>query len=173
MRNITVSVDDATYRRARVCAAELDTSVSALVREYLGALTGDDSPQDDTESHDDQSTTAAPAASIRQHVQHLLDEARARAAAVAGRPISDVHELAEFRRQLLNDVASDFQAKGIGLHMPGIVNREEIYDRSRARIEAMLAAAEARGEELKGELADLKASLEGANPPEDAFKVQR
>ena len=36
MRNITVSVDDATYRRARIRAAELDTSVSALVREYLG-----------------------------------------------------------------------------------------------------------------------------------------
>ncbi|MCY3956816.1 MAG: hypothetical protein OXG65_00800 [Chloroflexi bacterium] len=38
MRNITVSVDDATYRRARIRAAELDTSVSALVREYLRSL---------------------------------------------------------------------------------------------------------------------------------------
>ena len=38
MRNITVSVDDATYRRARIRAAELDTSVSALVREYLRGL---------------------------------------------------------------------------------------------------------------------------------------
>lgn len=35
MRNITVSVDDETYRRARIRAAELDTSVSALVREHL------------------------------------------------------------------------------------------------------------------------------------------
>ena len=41
MRNITVSVDDATYRRARIRAAELDTSVSALVRGYLGSLVGD------------------------------------------------------------------------------------------------------------------------------------
>ena len=40
MRNITVSVDDATYRRARIRAAELDTSVSALVRDYLGSLVG-------------------------------------------------------------------------------------------------------------------------------------
>lgn len=40
MRNITVSVDDATYRRARIRAAELDTSVSALVRDYLRRLTG-------------------------------------------------------------------------------------------------------------------------------------
>lgn len=35
MRNITVSVDDETYRRARVRAAELDTSVSAVVRRFL------------------------------------------------------------------------------------------------------------------------------------------
>ena len=37
-RNITVSVDDATYRRARIRAAELDTSVSALVRDYLQSM---------------------------------------------------------------------------------------------------------------------------------------
>lgn len=35
MRNITVSVDQETHRLARIRAAELDTSVSALVREYL------------------------------------------------------------------------------------------------------------------------------------------
>jgi spermidine synthase len=38
MRNITVSVDDETYRRARMKAAELDTSVSRLVRDYLNEL---------------------------------------------------------------------------------------------------------------------------------------
>ena len=38
MRNITVSVDDETYRQARIRAAEMDTSVSALVREYLRDL---------------------------------------------------------------------------------------------------------------------------------------
>jgi plasmid stability protein len=38
MRNITVSVDDDTYRRARLKAAEQGTSVSALVREFLGEL---------------------------------------------------------------------------------------------------------------------------------------
>ena len=38
MRNITVSVDEETHRRARVRAAELDTSVSALVREFLRRL---------------------------------------------------------------------------------------------------------------------------------------
>ena len=35
MKNITVSVDDETYRRARIKAAERDSSVSAMVREYL------------------------------------------------------------------------------------------------------------------------------------------
>ena len=38
MKNITVSVSDDVYRRARVKAAELDTSVSALVREFLESL---------------------------------------------------------------------------------------------------------------------------------------
>lgn len=42
MRNITVSVDDEIYRQARIRAAEMDTSVSALVREYLRDLTSDD-----------------------------------------------------------------------------------------------------------------------------------
>ncbi len=35
MRNITVSVDEETHRLARIRAAELDTSVSALVRDFL------------------------------------------------------------------------------------------------------------------------------------------
>ena len=38
MRNITVAVDDETYKRARVAAAERDTSVSALVKAYLVQL---------------------------------------------------------------------------------------------------------------------------------------
>jgi plasmid stability protein len=43
MKNITVSVDDETYRRARVKAAERDTSVSALVRHFLSELTSQES----------------------------------------------------------------------------------------------------------------------------------
>jgi hypothetical protein len=38
VKNITVSIDDETYRRARVKAAEQDMSVSALVREFLQSL---------------------------------------------------------------------------------------------------------------------------------------
>ncbi len=38
MKNITVSLDDETYRRARVVAAQRDTSVSALVKRFLQDL---------------------------------------------------------------------------------------------------------------------------------------
>jgi hypothetical protein len=38
VKNITVSVDDETYRRARIKAAAQETSVSALVRRFLGEL---------------------------------------------------------------------------------------------------------------------------------------
>lgn len=38
MKNITVSLPDEVYRRARIRAAERDTSVSALVREFLSGL---------------------------------------------------------------------------------------------------------------------------------------
>ena len=40
MKNITVSVDEETHRLARIRAAELDTSVSALVRQFLRSLAG-------------------------------------------------------------------------------------------------------------------------------------
>lgn len=40
MKNITISIDDDVYRRARIKAAEQDTSVSALVRGYLGSIAG-------------------------------------------------------------------------------------------------------------------------------------
>jgi hypothetical protein len=38
VKNITVSVDDQTYRRARIIAAERSTSVSALVKQFLANL---------------------------------------------------------------------------------------------------------------------------------------
>jgi hypothetical protein len=43
MKNITVSVDDDTYRRARIKAAEANTSVSALVKRFLRELGGEES----------------------------------------------------------------------------------------------------------------------------------
>ena len=35
MKNVTVSLPDDVYRRARVAAAERDTSLSAMVRDFL------------------------------------------------------------------------------------------------------------------------------------------
>src|SRR5438270_2428653 len=43
MKNLTVSLDDETYRRARIVAAERDTSVSALVKRYLVELASGES----------------------------------------------------------------------------------------------------------------------------------
>lgn len=42
MRNLTVSVPDEVYRRARVRAAEQGRSVSALVAEFLATLNDTD-----------------------------------------------------------------------------------------------------------------------------------
>jgi len=43
VKNITVTVDDETYRRARKKAAEQDTSVSALVKRFLTELAAGES----------------------------------------------------------------------------------------------------------------------------------
>jgi hypothetical protein len=43
VKNITVSIDDETYRRARMKAAERDTSVSALVKHFLAGLAAGES----------------------------------------------------------------------------------------------------------------------------------
>jgi plasmid stability protein len=47
MKNITLSVDEKVLKAARIYAAEHDTSVSALVREYLEQLSGDIDRQHD------------------------------------------------------------------------------------------------------------------------------
>jgi hypothetical protein len=46
MKNITVSVDEKTYRRARIRAAQLDTSVSAVVRRFLSEFAGEETDFD-------------------------------------------------------------------------------------------------------------------------------
>jgi plasmid stability protein len=42
VRNITVTVPDEVYRKARIKAAERDSSVSALVREFLMGLANEE-----------------------------------------------------------------------------------------------------------------------------------
>jgi hypothetical protein len=43
VKNTTVTVDDQTYRQARIKAAEQDTSVSALVKRFLTELAAGES----------------------------------------------------------------------------------------------------------------------------------
>jgi len=43
MKNITVTLDDETYRRARIKAAEQNTSVSALVKRFLAEVAAGES----------------------------------------------------------------------------------------------------------------------------------
>jgi len=45
MKNITLKIDDDTYRRARLRAARDGTSVSAMVRDILVQITSDDDAQ--------------------------------------------------------------------------------------------------------------------------------
>lgn len=44
MKNITIALDDTTYRNARVAAARRDASVSALVKRYLITLASSEEP---------------------------------------------------------------------------------------------------------------------------------
>ena len=47
MKNITIALDDDTYRKARIVAAQRDASVSALVKKFLLTLTAEASaPRD-------------------------------------------------------------------------------------------------------------------------------
>ncbi len=49
MRNITIALDDVTYRNARIAAARRDASVSALVKQYLTTLAAtEDAPRQGT-----------------------------------------------------------------------------------------------------------------------------
>ena len=74
MRNITVSVDDETHRRARIRAAELDTSVSALVRTYLRNLAADSSREGRAPARD----VAPPAELRRRDLDEVLADFDAR-----------------------------------------------------------------------------------------------
>ena len=42
MKNVTIALDDEVHRRARIKAAAMGTSLSALVKEYLTSLGTDD-----------------------------------------------------------------------------------------------------------------------------------
>ncbi len=96
MKNITVSVDDDTWRRSRALAARLGTSLPALVRGYLSELARRD-PDDGGEE--------------------------------TGARLSECDR----RRDMLNHVLADFDARGVGLHMSDNLPRDALYDRNAPR----------------------------------------
>jgi hypothetical protein len=44
MKNVTIALGDEVHRKARIRAAELGTSLSALVKDYLNELASDGAP---------------------------------------------------------------------------------------------------------------------------------
>ena len=44
MKNVTIALDDDTHRKARIRAAELGTSLSALVKDYLNSMAAGSDP---------------------------------------------------------------------------------------------------------------------------------
>lgn len=62
VKNITVSLDEELYRKSRIAAAEGDTTVTALVREFLTRFTG----------------TQRPSAEVSEAVMRVIDEIRNR-----------------------------------------------------------------------------------------------
>ena len=44
MKNVTIALDDEVHRQARIRAAELGTSLSALVKDYLTGLAAGEAP---------------------------------------------------------------------------------------------------------------------------------
>ena len=65
MRNITVAVDDVTYKRARIAVAERDTSLSALVKAYLEQLASHETERLKRQEREIRSRIAAFSASDR------------------------------------------------------------------------------------------------------------
>ncbi len=62
MKNVTLSIDEATLREARKIAAERSTSLNAMIREFLAELTARESR----------------AAQARERILDLCDRAQAR-----------------------------------------------------------------------------------------------
>ena len=80
MKNITVSIDEHIHRQARVRAAELGTSVSALVRTYLNCLVAESI---ETPVSNDQDTETS--LERRRRLKEFFEEFDAR-----GRGVSEI-----------------------------------------------------------------------------------
>ena len=129
MKNITVAVDEKTHRMARIRAAELDTSVSALVRQYLRDLasSGMTVPVNGT---------AEAATGDEELVTHRQQGV---AAGVGARTVSIPERMTRQEIQRLRirmyEVLDEIWATHPGFRAVDNLSRDAIYDRGRARTE--------------------------------------
>ncbi len=129
MKNITVSVDEKTHRMARIRAAELDTSVSALVRQYLRDLVS--------------GGMTAPANGVSEAatgVEELgIYRQRGVAADVGTRTVSIPERMTRQEAQRLRirmyEVLDEIWATHPGFRAVDNLSREDIYGHGRARTE--------------------------------------
>jgi SMC interacting uncharacterized protein involved in chromosome segregation len=54
MKNITVSVDDELYHKARICAAERKSTVSGLVKQFLARVVSEETEFDRLKREEDE-----------------------------------------------------------------------------------------------------------------------
>ena len=116
MKNITVSVDEQTHRMAHIRAEELDTSVSALVRQYLRDLvsgaTGDEAP------------------GPRRHLEVAAGGTR-----TLSLPERMPRQEAQLLRIRMYEVLDEIWATYPGFQAVDNLSRDDIYDRGKARFE--------------------------------------
>ncbi len=129
MKNITVSVDEKTYRMARLRAAELDTSVSALVQQYLRDLVSGGMAVPTNGAVD--AATGVEESESHRH--------RGMAADVNVRTVSFPERMTRQETQRLRirmyEVLDEIWATHPGFQAVDNLSRDDIYDRGRARIE--------------------------------------
>lgn len=129
MKHITVSVDERTHRMARVRAAALDTSVSALVRQYLRNLVSGDV-----------TIPANPAAEVTTGIEEPgTSRHREMAADVSAQTASIQERMTRQEVQRLRirmyEVLDGIWAAHPGFRAEDNLNRDDIYDHGRTKIE--------------------------------------
>lgn len=129
MKNITVSVDEKTHRMARIRAAELDTSVSALVRQYLRDLVSGDRAIPTNSA-----TEAATGVEAPEPHRHRGETANGGARTLS-LPERMTRQEAQQLRIRMYEVLDEIWAAHPGFQAVDNLSRDEIYDRGRARIE--------------------------------------
>ncbi len=127
MKNITVSIDEKTYRMARLRAAELDTSVSALVRQYLRDLVsgGMDVPTNGAAD----AATGVEESGARRH-RGMDSDVNVRTVSFPERTTRQETQRLRIR---MYEVLDEIWATHPGFRAVDNLSRDDIYDRSRAR----------------------------------------